>query len=92
MSMKKNIWMTVLTIITVCCVVGGTFHYYGIFSLRGGFRFGDDRITRASSDLDAFDAIYVDAGMVCFSIWMGKKIFFHRGYNSKIKLGVGRIE
>ncbi len=37
MSMKKNIWMTVLTIITVCCVVGGTFHYYGIFSLREVF-------------------------------------------------------
>lgn len=86
MSMKKNIWMTVLTIITVCCVVGGTFHYYGIFSLRGGFRFGDDRITRASSDLDAFDAIYVDADMIDLSIETGKKFYLHGEYTDTLKL------
>lgn len=78
--------MTVLTIITVCCVVGGTFHYYGIFSLRGGFRFGDDRITRASSDLDAFDAIYVDADMIDLSIETGKKFYLHGEYTDTLKL------
>lgn len=40
MSMKKSIWMTVLTIITVCCVIGGTVHYYGILDSGTAFSLG----------------------------------------------------
>ncbi|MDE6364616.1 MAG: DUF4097 domain-containing protein [Lachnospiraceae bacterium] len=84
--MKKNIWMTILTIITVCCVVGGTFHYYGIFSFRGGFRFGGDRMTEASSDLDSFDAIYVDADLMDLTIETGKEFYLHSEYTDTIKM------
>ena len=85
MSMKKNIWMTILTIITVCCVVGGTFHYVGSFGFRGGFHFGEDSLTSASSDLDAFDAIYVDADMIDLSIESGNNFYLHSEYTDSIK-------
>lgn len=85
MSMKKNIWMTILTIITVCCVVGGTFHYVGSFGFRGGFHFGEDSLTSASSDLDAFDAIYVDADMIDLSIETGNNYYLHSEYTDSIK-------
>lgn len=86
MSMKKNIWMTILTIITVCCVVGGTFHYFGIFGFRGGFHFGEDRMTSANSDLDAFDAIYVDADMMDLSIETGNNFYLQSEYTDSLKL------
>lgn len=86
MSVKKNIWMTILTIITVCCVVGGTFHYCGIFNIRGGFRVGGDRMTSASSDLDAFESINVDADLMDLSIETGKNFYLHSEYTDSIKL------
>lgn len=86
MSMKKGIWMTVLTIITVCCVVGGTFHYYGIFGFWDGFRFGADRMSNADSDLDAFDAIRVDADMMDLSIETGEHFHLSSQYTDTLKL------
>ncbi|MDE7322573.1 MAG: DUF4097 domain-containing protein [Lachnospiraceae bacterium] len=78
--MKKNIWMAVLTVITACCVVGGTFHYYGIFGFRNGFRFGEGRLTSADSDLEAFYAVNVDADMIDLSIESGEKFYLNGRY------------
>ncbi len=83
--MKKNIWMTVLTIFTVCCVVGGTFHYYGIFGLREGFRLGEDRMTRANSDSE-FRAIRIDADMMELSIETGAQFYLSSQYSDTLKL------
>ena len=86
MSMKKSIWMTGLTIITACCVVGGTFHYYGIFGFRDGFRFGAGRMASADSDLDAFDAIRVDADTMDLTIETGERFFLSSQYTDTLKL------
>lgn len=86
MSMKKSIWMTVLTIITVCCVIGGTVHYYGIFGFRNGFQFGADRMMSADSDLDAFDAICVDADIMDLTVEAGERFSLSSRYTDTLKL------
>ncbi len=85
MSMRKNIWMAVLTIITICCVIGGTFYHTGIFGLRGGFRFGENRATSASSDLEAFRGINVDADMMNLSIESGNRFYLDGKYTDRLK-------
>ena len=55
------------------------------FGFRGGFHFGEDSLTSASSDLDAFDAIYVDADMIDLSIETGNNYYLHSEYTDSIK-------
>ena len=85
MSIRKNIWMAILTIITVCCVIGGTFYHAGIFQVKGGFRFGEDRMTSASAGLETFHAINVDADMMDLSIEEGDNFYLHGKYTDRLK-------
>ncbi len=85
MSIRKNIWMAILTIITICCVIGGTFYHTGIFEVNGGFRFGEDRMTSVSADLETFHAINVDADMMDLSIEEGDNFYLHGKYTDRLK-------
>lgn len=85
MSMRKNIWMAVLTIITVCCVIGGTFYRTGIWGFKGGFHFGEDKMTNASTDLEAFRAIDVDADMMDLSVEVGDRFYLDGKYTDRLK-------
>ncbi|HBV84848.1 MAG: DUF4097 family beta strand repeat-containing protein [Lachnospiraceae bacterium] len=85
MSIRKNIWMAILTIITVCCVIGGTLYHAGIFQVKGGFRFGEDRMTSASAGLETFHAINVDADMMDLSIEEGDNFYLHGKYTDRLK-------
>lgn len=46
--MKRNVWIAMITIVTVCCVIGGTFHH--IFGHGTGF-FGRGGIENMESGL-----------------------------------------
>lgn len=86
MSMRKNIWMAILTVITVCCVIGGTFYHRGMFGLQDRFPFRDDKTIRVSTDLEAFCAINVDADMVDLSIKKGNHFYIDGKYTDRLKL------
>lgn len=86
MSIRKNIWMAILTLITVCCVIGGTFYHAGMFDLKKGFRLGEDRMTSTSVDLETFHAINVDADMMSLSIEEGDRFYLHGKCTDRLKV------
>jgi hypothetical protein len=83
--MRKNIWMAILTIITACCVIGGTFYHIGIWGFKGGFHFGEDRMTSVSTDLEAFCAIDVDADMMDLSVEVEDHFYLNGRYTDRLK-------
>lgn len=85
MSIRKNIWMAVLTVITVCCVIGGTFYHAGIFGLQDRFHFRDDKTINVSTDLEAFCAIDVDADMMDLSIEKGDRFYIDGKYTDVLQ-------
>ena len=47
--MKKNVFLIIITVLTVICIIGGTFHHFGVFrkdslnltsSIKRGFKNG----------------------------------------------------
>ncbi|MDE7415127.1 MAG: DUF4097 domain-containing protein [Lachnospiraceae bacterium] len=77
--MKRSVWITIISIITVCCVIGGTF--YHIFRHGTGL-FGHGGTTSTSSDLEAFDVINVDADLMDVTITAGERFYLSCEYSS----------
>lgn len=85
MRMKKNIWIALLSVITVCCVIGGTFYHSGLFRYGEGFRFVDARTTSTSEDLDAFAVIDLDADMMSLTIEEGDHFYLYCQYTDRLE-------
>lgn len=71
-----------ITIITVCCVVGGTF--YHVFRHGIGF-FGHGRTENTSMELDAFDVIRVDANLMDVTITEGEQFYLSCEYTDRLE-------
>ncbi|MDE6220986.1 MAG: DUF4097 domain-containing protein [Lachnospiraceae bacterium] len=80
--MKRSVWITVITIITVCCVIGGTF--YHIFRYGAGF-FGHGATENTSLELEAFDAINVDANLMNVTITAGNQFYLSCVYSDELE-------
>lgn len=72
--MKKNVWIAMITIITVCCVTGGTFYRVGT---RGSRLWGKSKMTDISAELEAFDKIDVDAELMDVTITDGERFYLN---------------
>lgn len=81
--MKRSVWIMIITVITACCVIGGTF--YHIFRYEKGF-WGNGEITDMSLDLEAFDALSVDADLMDVTIAAGER--FHLSCQHTDGLGI----
>ena len=68
--MKRNVWIAMITIVTVCCVIGGTFHH--IFGHGTGF-FGRGGIENMESGLEAFDTLRVDVNLMDVTVTAGER-------------------
>ena len=81
--MKRSVWIMIITVITACCVFGVTF--YHIFRYEKGF-WGNGEITDMSLDLEAFDALSVDADLMDVTITAGER--FHLSCQYTDGLGI----
>lgn len=68
----KNIYMTVITIITVCCVVCGTLYHVGGFWAELPF-FGSRKTADMGVDLEEFNSIDFDMDWASVSVVAGDK-------------------
>ncbi len=82
--MKKTIYLTILTIVTVVCIIfGALYHIGGFFSNITFFNFLGGNLDRSpinySEDLDAFEAINLDTNVMDITIERGEG--YHLSYN-----------
>ena len=70
--MKKNVWIAIITIITICCVVGGTIYHIGIYGIRF---WGRNEVINTNADLEAFDVLKVDANLMDITITEGDRFY-----------------
>ncbi|MDE6622721.1 MAG: DUF4097 domain-containing protein [Lachnospiraceae bacterium] len=80
--MKRSVWITIITIITVCCVTGGTFFH--VFRHGMGL-FGHGGTTTADSDLEAFDTLNVDANLMDVTITAGEQFYLSCEYSEGLE-------
>lgn len=80
--MKRSVWITIITIITVCCVIGGTF--YHIFRHGTGL-FGHGGIENISLELEAFQAVKVDANLMHVTITAGEQYYLDCEYTDGLE-------
>jgi DUF4097 and DUF4098 domain-containing protein YvlB len=67
--MKKNTYLIIITVITVCCIIGGTaYHMLGWFSFSKTFDSGSSSFDMALSD---FSEISIDCSVVDLTIKSG---------------------
>lgn len=81
-SMKRNVWILMITIVTICCVVGGTF--YHIFRFGTGF-FGRGETKDMSVDLEAFHALNVDANWMDVTVTAGERFYLSCEYTDGLE-------
>lgn len=80
--MKRSVWITIITIITVCCVIGGTF--YHIFR-RGASLFGHGEMGQTSLELDAFHVVKVDANLMDVTVTVGDQFYLDSEYTDGLE-------
>ncbi|MDE6055341.1 MAG: DUF4097 domain-containing protein [Lachnospiraceae bacterium] len=73
--MKRSAWIAIITIITVCCVVGGTF--YHIFAHGGR--------TTTGAGLEAFDVVNVDVDLMNVTITAGEEFYMSCEYSNGLE-------
>lgn len=81
--MKRNVWITIITAITVCCVAGGTFFNLGIRGNRFFLKHGD--MISTDSDLEAFEAVRVDADLMSISVTAGEHFYLSCEYTDGLE-------
>lgn len=81
MSMKRSVWIAVITIITVCCVIGGTVYHIG----RGIRFFGRGEMTRKNFDLEEFDVVKIDANLMDVTITPGNQFSLSYEYTDGLE-------
>lgn len=80
--MKRSVWITIITIITVCCVIGGTF--YHIFRHGTGF-FGHGGTGKTSLELEAFNVVKVDANLMDVTVTAGDQFYLDCEYTDGLE-------
>lgn len=80
--MKKNVWIILITIITVCCMAGGIFYHLGV---RGSRIWGRGKTTDTSTALEAFDKIDVDAELMDVTITEGERFYLSCAYSNGLE-------
>lgn len=80
--MKRSVWITIITIITVCCVIGGTF--YHIFRHGTGL-FGHGGTGKTSLELEAFNVVKVDANLMDVTIIAGDQFYLDSEYTDGLE-------
>ncbi|MEZ3443695.1 MAG: DUF4097 domain-containing protein [Lachnospiraceae bacterium] len=76
--MKRNVWIAIITVITVFCVIGGTF--YHVFR-----HFGHGGIQNTDLELEAFDVIDVDANLMDVEITAGEQFHLSCDYSDGLE-------
>lgn len=80
--MKRSVWIMIITIITACCVIGGTF--YHIFRYEKGFM-GHGGITNMSADLEAFESLTIDANFMDVTVTAGEHFYLSCEYTEGLE-------
>lgn len=80
--MKRSVWITIITIITVCCVIGGT--VYHVFRYGIGL-FGHGGTENTSLELEAFDVVKVDANLMDVTITAGEHFYLSCDYSDGLE-------
>ncbi len=68
--MKRNVWIIMITVVTICCVAGGTF--YHIFRFETGWMGHRDTLNM-SLNLEAYQALKVDADLMDVTVTAGEQ-------------------
>lgn len=79
----KNMWMAVITIITICCVVGGTLFHMGGFVSEGRL-WGHHKETTGVV-LEAFNAVDLDADLMDISVKEGSEFYLSCEYTDGLE-------
>ncbi len=80
--MKRNVWIAMITIVTICCVFGGTFHH--IFRRGTGF-LGRGEIENMESGLEVFDTLRVDANLMDVTVTAGERFDLSCEYTERLE-------
>ena len=80
--MKRSVWITIITIITICCVIGGTF--YHVFRHGIGL-FGHGGTENISLEPEAFDMIKVDVNLMDVTILAGEQFYLNCEYSDGLE-------
>lgn len=88
--MKKNTYLTILTIVTVLCIIAGSIMHLGLFSFH--LPFSDVSIGKGSAGamqkdsqtVDAFSAIEIDANVLAVTVECGDSYQVAMNCNEKL--------
>lgn len=75
--MRRSVWIALITVVTVCCVAGGTFYHV--------FRFGSGKVNDVSTGLEDFDAVSVDASLMEVTVTAGERFYLSGEYTDGLE-------